>query len=318
MSSIFDAMVNAGKEDSASSKNTAYEEPARERYKRTTVSLSDIIPNPDNMYAVVKDDAYYELLSNIRTEGFDPSQALKVKPKNADGKYMLISGERRWTAATEANLDKVPVVIDKDASGFSEVTEKVSILKANKGYRDKNIYNDVSQVKSIIESLKKEKKTQAEIKQSLMENLDKPQRTVEHYIKLSSLPETFIDLGKKEGILSGNDGLEILRAIDAGKDTDALYHTLLSIVSEDSKEDAKIRAKLAIEAFCKEKKEPQKKEAKSEDAIRYATRIKKCIEKTNLESLYVLQSDKRKVQFAGLLKEIKAQIAELENWFENN
>lgn len=288
----------------------------KERYKKAFVSLSDIIPNPDNRFSVKKDASYYELLSNIQKNGFDPSQALKVKPKNGDGKFMLLSGERRWTAANEANLAEVPVVIDKNASNFTKSEEIITIFRDNDGYRDKNIYNSVAQIKILVAALKAEGMAQSDIKTLLIEQLDRSQRSIEDYLRLMDLPDGLIDMGKDEALFTADDGKKILEAISKGADGDALLSTLSSIASETSDyAEARKKAKDVIEKFCKIKHTEPKKEKKSEDPIKLVTKLQKSLSAATPEKLYRIHDEKRRSEFKTLISTVKQQLQELEEWF---
>ncbi len=70
--------------------------------------LSEIDPNVDQPRKEFDDDALSALVSSIKTHGV--ITPLVVTPK-ADGRYMIIAGERRYRAATAAGLTAVPVFI---------------------------------------------------------------------------------------------------------------------------------------------------------------------------------------------------------------
>lgn len=291
------------------------------RYISKTVDIETVVRNPKNEYAIVKDEAYQELLNNIIADGFDKSQALKVKPKNADGKYMLISGERRWTAAREAGLTEVPIVIDNNARELSEVDENISILRANKGYRDKNIFNDVAQIKKIVETLKGEGKDDAEIKQMITDTLRKSEETAKRYLRLTKLDDCLIAYAKETGNISLNDGIAILQAIDSGKDASKLYDALSSIPEDIDAEEAAAQAKAIIDKFCKvpkKKEPPEEKPKKSVDVVKHLKKIEKTIIKESIDTFCNLSSDKRRAEFSELVERIKTEISEIEKWFEEN
>lgn len=291
----------------------------KERYKKTFAVLDDIIPNPDNKFSVRKDDAYYELLTNIQKNGFDPSQALKVKPKDKDGKYMLLSGERRWTAAKEANLAEVPIVIDRSAASFSKSQEIVAIFRDNDGYRDKNIFNSVAQVKLLIASLSDEGMSDNEIKSYLIKELDRSKRSIEIYLRLGCLPEELIGIGKDEALISADEGSKILDAIERGADSSLLVSTLLEIAKDNKDyQVARKKAKAAIETFCDvKKKAPKEKktEKKTEDPIKFVSKINKSLSTVDTTKMFRLHDEKRRSEFQDLLASVKSQLAAIELWF---
>lgn len=284
----------------------------KERYKRTTVALSDIIPNPDNMFSVRKDEAYGELLANIIKNGFDPSQALKVKPIR-DGKYMLLSGERRWTAAKEANLAEVPIVIDKHADKLTKSQEIITIFRDNDGYRDKNIFNAVAQIRLLVEALQGEGTAESDMQEILMQELDRSQRSVQLYMRLLQLPPELILLGKEENLINTEEGVKILSAIQDGADAKDLISALQALAG---KEDARKTAKVLIERFCSGKRQkPKEKPKKTEDPIRFVKKINKSLSSVSTDQLLRLRDEKRKEEFRSVLDSVREQLEALEEWF---
>ena len=74
----------------------------------TELDINKIYPNPNQPRKHFDEEALQELASSIKTHGV--IQPLVVN-READGKYMIIAGERRWRASNMAGLQKVPDVI---------------------------------------------------------------------------------------------------------------------------------------------------------------------------------------------------------------
>ena len=74
----------------------------------TELDINKIYPNPNQPRKHFDEEALQELASSIKTHGV--IQPLVVN-READGKYMIIAGERRWRASNMAGFQKVPVVI---------------------------------------------------------------------------------------------------------------------------------------------------------------------------------------------------------------
>ncbi len=73
----------------------------------TTVSLSDIVPNPNQPRVHFDDELLDELAESIKAHGV--LQPLLVRKH--DGKYEIIAGERRYQASLRAGLKEVPVIV---------------------------------------------------------------------------------------------------------------------------------------------------------------------------------------------------------------
>lgn len=83
------------------------------------ISIRDIQANPEQPRKVFDETKLKELADSIKEHGI--LQPLTVLEKQ--GKYLLIAGERRLRAATEAGLAKVPVIIKKglDKAKIAEI-----------------------------------------------------------------------------------------------------------------------------------------------------------------------------------------------------
>lgn len=71
------------------------------------VPLDRIVPSPLQPRKHFREEHLDELVDSIREHGV--IQPLVVR--EADGRYELIAGERRWRASTKLGLDKVPVIL---------------------------------------------------------------------------------------------------------------------------------------------------------------------------------------------------------------
>jgi ParB family transcriptional regulator, chromosome partitioning protein len=67
-----------------------------------------IVPNPRQPRQVFEEDALGELVHSIREVGLLQPIVVRERP---DGHYELIMGERRWRAAGEAGLSRIPAIV---------------------------------------------------------------------------------------------------------------------------------------------------------------------------------------------------------------
>lgn len=88
-------------------------------FKVEMMALSLIVPDPDQPRKKFDAEKLSELADDIKTRGF--LQPPGVRPV-ANGKYMIVFGERRYRASKLIELDQIPVVI-LDATDTSEILE---------------------------------------------------------------------------------------------------------------------------------------------------------------------------------------------------
>ncbi|MBR3682980.1 MAG: ParB/RepB/Spo0J family partition protein [Tidjanibacter sp.] len=72
------------------------------------IDVESIIPNPKQPRTIFDDDALEELANSIATLGL--IQPITVR-REQDGKYIIISGERRWRASRLAGRKTIPAYI---------------------------------------------------------------------------------------------------------------------------------------------------------------------------------------------------------------
>jgi len=96
-----------------------------QREKVMDIPLDKIDPFPDHPYQVRIDDEMRELVESVRGRGIlSPAIA---RPKD-DGRYELVSGHRRKTAAELAGLESLPTIVremDKDTATILMVTSNM-------------------------------------------------------------------------------------------------------------------------------------------------------------------------------------------------
>ena len=71
------------------------------------ISTANIICNPDNPFRNTEDGSFVRLLNSIRKVGIIEPVAVREK----DGKYEIISGQRRVRAAEILGMRTVPAII---------------------------------------------------------------------------------------------------------------------------------------------------------------------------------------------------------------
>lgn len=136
--------------------------------------IKDLIPNPYQPRKTFNEDKMKELVNSVRESGI--IQPLIVR-KNGT-KYEIVAGERRYRAAQEVGLKKVPVVIRK----YDDAAMKEVALVENLQRSDLNPMEEALGIQAFIDDLKI---TQAEAGK----RLGKSRAAITNSLRLLNLPE---------------------------------------------------------------------------------------------------------------------------------
>ena len=166
--------------------NDAIDLKAKPMTEMTEIAIADIVPNPTQPRRRFDEQALEELADSIRTLGL--IQPITVKPK--DGKYLIISGERRWRAAQAAGVERVPAYIrDVDDTNLHAMA-----LVENIQRQDLNSIEVALGLQRLIDECGL---TQDE----LADKVGKKRSTISNYMRLLRLPDE-VQLAVKEGVIS--------------------------------------------------------------------------------------------------------------------
>ena len=154
-----------------------------------------IKPNPDQPRTQFDPAALTALAASIESSGV--VQPLLVRPL-PDGSYELVAGERRWRAAQEAGLEKVPAVVRDQA----EAERLQAALIENMVREDLNPVEEARACAALVEDL-------GLTKEELSRRVGRSRPAVSNLIRLLELPdETLAALESRE--LSGGHGRALL------------------------------------------------------------------------------------------------------------
>ena len=156
-----------------------------------------IKPNPNQPRTKFDPEALTALAESIAATGV--VQPLLVRPL-ADGSYELVAGERRWRAAQEAGIDKVPAVVRDQA----EPERLQAALIENMVREDLNPVEEAKACAALVEDL-------GLTKEELARRVGRSRPAVSNLIRLLELPDE--TLGHLEsGELSEGHGRALLGA----------------------------------------------------------------------------------------------------------
>jgi ParB family chromosome partitioning protein len=154
-------------------------------------------PNPKQPRTRFDAEALAGLAASIETSGV--VQPLLVRPLH-DGSYELVAGERRWRAAREAGLTKVPAIV-RD----SEQSERLQVaLIENMVREDLNPVEEARACAALIEEL-------GVSKEELARRVGRSRPAVSNLIRLLDLPDETLEL-LESGELSEGHGRALLAA----------------------------------------------------------------------------------------------------------
>lgn len=156
-----------------------------------------IKPNPNQPRTKIDPESLSGLASSIEANGV--VQPLLVRPL-PDGSYELIAGERRWRAAQEAGLAKVPAVIRDQ-----ELAERLQVaLIENMVREDLNPVDEARACAALVDEL-------GLSKEELARRVGRSRPAVSNLIRLLDLPDEALEL-LESGELSEGHGRALLGA----------------------------------------------------------------------------------------------------------
>jgi len=156
-----------------------------------------IKPNPGQPRTKFDPYALAALAASIESSGI--VQPLLVRPL-PDGSYELVAGERRWRAAQQAGLEKVPAVVRDQA----EAERLQAALIENMVREDLNPVEEAKACAALVEEL-------GLTKEDLAKRVGRSRPAVSNLIRLLELPDEILEL-MEAGELSEGHGKALLGA----------------------------------------------------------------------------------------------------------
>ena len=157
--------------------------------------VSLIKPNPSQPRTKFDAEALAALAASIEATGV--VQPLLVRPL-PDGSYELVAGERRWRAAQQAGVDKVPAVVRDQA----EADRLQAALIENMVREDLNPVEEAKACAALVEEL-------GLTKEELAKRVGRSRPAVSNLIRLLELPDEALEL-LESGDLSEGHGKALL------------------------------------------------------------------------------------------------------------
>jgi ParB family chromosome partitioning protein len=144
------------------------------------IRISDINPEREQPRKYFDEEALAQLAESIKQYGVIQPILLN---SNADGKYTIIAGERRWRAAKIAGLDTIPAVIrNTNACNAMELA-----LIENLQREDLNPMEEAAAFQFLIETYDMTAAT-------IADRLGKGRSTISNSLRLTKLPQSIQDM----------------------------------------------------------------------------------------------------------------------------
>ena len=180
-------------------------QPARPLVSTSEIEISRIEPNPYNPRTEFNQEALEELAASIKLLGL--IQPITVRPVE-NGRYQIISGERRYKASQMAGLEKIPAYVRKtDDQGMLEMAIVENIQRED--------LDSIEVALSFQRLIEECNLTQ----EAMAERVGKKRATVTNYLRLLRLPAEIqfairakkISMGHAKALLSLESDKEQLK-----------------------------------------------------------------------------------------------------------
>jgi ParB family chromosome partitioning protein len=163
------------------------------------VPIEFVKPNPRNPRRVFAEPELEELSASIRERGVIQPILVRAARGAADS-YEIVAGERRWRAAQQAGLEKVPAVVRDQA----EAERLQAALIENMVREDLNPVEEAKACAALVEDL-------GLTKEELARRVGRSRPAVSNLIRLLELPDETLEM-LEGGELSEGHGRALLGA----------------------------------------------------------------------------------------------------------
>jgi ParB family chromosome partitioning protein len=170
------------------------------------IAIKDIEPNPLQPRRTFDEEALQELAASISQLGVIQPITLR---RRSDGKYTIISGERRWRASQIAGLETLPAYIRE----VDDENLHAMALVENIQRQDLNAIEIALGMQRLIEEC-------GLTQEAMADKVGKKRSTVSNYLRLLSLPSE-VQLALKEGLVTAGHA-KAIAGMDSSEQVKAL------------------------------------------------------------------------------------------------
>ena len=237
-----DEATGDGEEKTSSSNSVRY------------VDIDEIKPNPAQPRRQFDEIKISDLAESIKRHGM--IQPIIVRPASSGEGYEIVAGERRWRAARNAEMRKIPCIV-------RELTDRENMLISIIENMQREDLNPIEEASAFQEMISRYELTQFEISQSV----GKSRPYITNSLRLLKLPAAVQSL-VEEGRLSGGHA----RAIAGIEDSE--LQIKLADMAKDGEMSVRALEKMIADAAEGGEKKTRKTTRKSPEVIAIENELK--------------------------------------------
>tara|TARA_R110002094_G_scaffold41099_6_gene53515 strand:- start:5091 stop:5990 length:900 start_codon:yes stop_codon:yes gene_type:complete len=154
------------------------------------IPIERIVPNPDQPRKRFEKDDLSDLAASIREKGV--IQPLIVREK-ANDTYEIVAGERRWRAAQQAQLHKLPVIVRE----FTDIEVLEVAIIENIQRADLNPIEEAAGYRQLMDRF-------GHTQEKMAEALGKSRSHIANLLRLLNLPDAVLDMVRGGDLSAGH------------------------------------------------------------------------------------------------------------------
>lgn len=175
------------------------------------IDIDSITPNEEQPRRKIQVDELAELTHSIKTHGV--LQPILLVPAS-QGKYTIVAGERRWRAAKQSGLKKIPAIVKK----LDDMQQLEVAIIENVQRQDLSALEQAESIRRLHDDF-------GQTYEDIAKKLGKAYASVANTVRLLKLPAS-VQVSLNDGVISEGHARSIL-SLDANKQEQSRLHTLI-------------------------------------------------------------------------------------------
>lgn len=160
------------------------------------IPIDKLAPNPNQPRVEIGD--LTDLIASVKDKGV--LEPLLVRPSDVGGRFMIISGERRYRASLEAGLTELPCIeMDVDDRAVAEIS-----LIENLQRKDLNPFEEADGLQALAERFGYKH-------EEIARKIGKSRTSITEALSIAAIPSEIRDICRRADILSKSMLLQVVR-----------------------------------------------------------------------------------------------------------